>query len=142
VSADFVQTLGAELAAIAPMAEAFAAWAATAGVPGAQVYHVNVVLEELVTNTIVHGLGEGRPGRISIRVRRVGDELEAILRDDAPPFNPFEVPPPSLVADLDERAIGGLGVHFVRTLMDAHAYAREHDENVITLRKRLQGGTA
>ena len=138
VNTDFEQTLGTDLAGIAPLADAFSAWAGAARIPPSQVYHVNVVLDELVTNTILHGLGEGRPGRIRIRVRRRADVLEAELRDDAPAFNPFEVPPPSLVAALDERAVGGLGVHFVRTLMDGHAYAREGDENVVSLRKFLK----
>ena len=142
VSIDFEQTLGTDLAGIAPLADAFSAWAAAARIAPSQVYHVNVVLDELVTNTILHGLGEGRPGRIRIRVRRHGNMLEAELRDDAPAFNPFEMPPPSLVAALDERAVGGLGVHFVRTLMDGHAYARDGDENVVSLRKRLKDGAA
>jgi serine/threonine-protein kinase RsbW len=141
VSIDFEQTLGTDLAAIAPLADAFSAWADAARISLAEAYHVNVVFDELVTNTILHGLGEGRPGRIRVRARLRGDVLEAELRDDAPAFNPFEVPPPSLVAALEERAVGGLGVHFVRTLMDEHAYAREGDENVVSLRKRLKDGT-
>ena len=142
VNADFEQTLGTDLAAIAPLADAFSVWAHAARIAPSQAYHVNVVLEELVTNTILHGLGEGRPGRMRVRARRLGDVLEAELHDDAPPFNPFEMPPPNLVAALDERAVGGLGVHFVRTLMDGHAYAREGGENVVSLRKRLTDGAA
>lgn len=140
VTTDFEQTLGTDLAQIPRLADAFGAWAAGAGVEAADVHRVNVVLEELVVNAIVHGLGASRPGRVRVRVRREGDALEAELRDDAPPFDPFEIPPPSLTASLEEREIGGLGVHFVKTLMDEWRYAREGGENVVVLRKRLGRG--
>ena len=141
--ADFEQTLGTDLARIPELAQAFDAWAGPAGVATGEAYHINLVIEELVTNVIRHGLGEGRPGTICLRVHRLeGPELSIELRDDAPPFDPFEVPPPSLTSDLDERAVGGLGVHFVRALMDEHRYLREGDHNVVLLRKRLKASSS
>jgi serine/threonine-protein kinase RsbW/sigma-B regulation protein RsbU (phosphoserine phosphatase) len=137
--ADFEQTLGTDLAHIPELAKAFDAWAARAGVATGDAYHVNLVVEELVTNVIRHGLGIGHPGTISLRVRQSAEQvLDIELRDDAPPFDPFEVPPPSLTADLDERAVGGLGVHFVRAFMDEHRYLREGGHNVVLLQKRLK----
>jgi anti-sigma regulatory factor (Ser/Thr protein kinase) len=137
VTSEFELTLGTDLAEIPRLADAFDAWAAAAGVAPADIHRVNVVLEELVTNAIVHGLGVGAPGRVRVRLWRDGQALGAELRDDAPPFDPFEIPPPSLTASLEEREIGGLGVHFVKTLMDEWGYARAGDENVVTLRKVL-----
>jgi serine/threonine-protein kinase RsbW len=49
------------------------------------------------------------------------------------------VPPPDLNADLESRPVGGLGVHFMKTLMDEVAYRREGDRNVLTMRKRFGG---
>ncbi len=61
----------------------------------------------------------------------------AEISDDGVAFDPLKVPPPDLTADLESRPIGGLGVHFVKTLMDEVAYRREGDRNVLTMRKRF-----
>ncbi len=135
----FEQRIATDLACIPALAESFAAWGEHAALTDQEVFQVNLVMEELVTNVIVHGLGQGRPGRIFVRVEHRGDHLAIELRDSAAPFDPFQVPPPSLTADIDGREVGGLGVHFVRTMMDGWSYARNGDENVVSLRKRLSG---
>jgi anti-sigma regulatory factor (Ser/Thr protein kinase) len=50
------------------------------------------------------------------------------------------VPEPDLSADLEHRHIGGLGMHFVRSLLDSVAYKRSNGWNVLTLEKRLPEG--
>jgi anti-sigma regulatory factor (Ser/Thr protein kinase) len=55
---------------------------------------------------------------IDIRLRRSRDSLAAYLRDDAMPFNPATVPEPDLTLPLEQRPVGGLGVHMMRQLMD------------------------
>ena len=84
----------------------------------------NLCLEELITNIITHGL-HGAPDRIiQVRISMSDEWLEISLKDDAPPFDPFkEAPEPDFNLDLEDRPIGGLGVHLVKTLMDdAHAH--------------------
>ena len=99
----------------------------------------NLCLEELITNTILHGFA-GQPGHaIEVFLNRSEEWLEIILKDDAPPFDPFvEAPAPDIEADLDGRAVGGLGVYIVKTMMDAaHAYY-DGGGNLIVLLKALQ----
>lgn len=104
----------------------------------ADAYKVNLCLDELLTNTISHGF-KGEPGHdVMLRLVRDESELEVFIEDDAPPFDPFaEAPHPDLDAALEVRVPGGLGVHFVRTLMDAFGYRREAERNCIWLRKTL-----
>ncbi len=137
VIADFEQQLDTDLAAIAVLAEHFSDWGVRAALAERDIFQINVVLEEIVTNVITHGLGAGRPGWVRLRVAHRGDRLEIQVRDNAPPFDPFQVPPPTLTSDIDERDVGGLGVHFVRTLVDQWSYSREGDQNVVWLCKRL-----
>ena len=47
------------------------------------------------------------------------------------------VPPPDLVSGVDERRIGGLGIHLMKTLMDEVSYRREGEKNVLMLRISL-----
>jgi len=74
-------------------------------------------VDESVTNIIEHGY-RGAPGTIEVEVRREGDALMAILRDQAPPFDPTQRPPPDITLPLDERPLGGLGVYLTRMFMD------------------------
>jgi hypothetical protein len=52
-------------------------------------------------------------------------------------FDPFSLATPDTNLPLEERSIGGLGVHFTRTLMSAYGYRREGDRNRVELRKSL-----
>lgn len=99
-------------------------------------FTVNLCLEELITNIIQHGLN-GAPGhRIGVRLSADGEWLEIRLQDDAPPYNPFtETPEPDLDLDVDERPVGGLGVHMVRAIMDdTRAYTSSHGNLVVLLK--------
>lgn len=104
------------------------------------VYQVHLVLEELAVNTANYGYPEGwdgEPGEIEIRILSQQGSLTIEYTDNGTPFNPFEeAPMPDTDAGIEERRIGGLGVHFVRTMMDEVGYRREADRNHITLIKR------
>ncbi|WP_217433154.1 ATP-binding protein [Rugamonas aquatica] len=134
---DFEQIVAANLEAIAPLADAIASWATATALAGQDVFHLNLVLEELVTNIILHGGGKSQYSAIRLRICCVGDVLEVELRDSGPPFDPFSAPPPALGLHIDARPVGGLGVHLVRGLMHECHYQRRHGHNVVLLRKRL-----
>ena len=100
----------------------------------------NLCLEELITNIITHGLN-GAPDHIIEVCLSMSDEwLEIVLKDDAPPFNPFkEVPEPDFGIALEDRPIGGLGVHLVKTLMDdVHAYYDGSGNLIVMLKTTRQ----
>ena len=102
-------------------------------------FSANLCLEELVTNIIQHGL-KGQGDRIiHVRMSMSDEWLEIILKDDAPQFDPFvEVPDPDLGLDVDERPVGGLGVHLVKTLMDDVRAYYDGSGNWIVLLKTLR----
>jgi serine/threonine-protein kinase RsbW len=81
-------------------------------------YDVVVAVDELVTNTIVHGY-RGEPGRIEIELWCADDALHVRLRDAAPVFDPAQAPPPDVTSPLEQRSPGGLGVDMVRQYMDS-----------------------
>ncbi len=71
-----------------------------------------------------------------MRCAAAGDEITVEIEDDGRAFDPFDAPPPDLTSSIEERAIGGLGVHLVRSLTDDASYERRDGRNIVTLRKR------
>ena len=101
-------------------------------------FQVNLCLEELVTNIIKYGLKESPTHPIHVQIYQSERYLEIYLKDDAPEFNPFiDAPVPDTKLDVEERPIGGLGIHFVKTLMDQAQAYYDGSGNLIVLLKQL-----
>ena len=98
-------------------------------------FAVNVSIDELLTNTISYGYEDSGPHRIEMTMRMEGTVLVVELSDDAKPYDPTAAPDPDIDAPIEARPIGGLGVHFVRVLMDSFLYRRSDGRNVVTLTK-------
>ncbi len=98
---------------------------------------VHLALEELLSNIILYGFQDKNLHEIQIALSRDGTRLIFRLEDDGRPFNPLIFPPPDLDKPLEERAVGGLGIHFARTVMDAMEYIREGNKNILVLKKML-----
>ena len=111
------------------------------GIPAGLVVTLNLVLEELVANTVTYGYDDGNvhPDRsIEIRLNRRGNLVTLTLEDDAKPFDPTQLGTPDTDAAIEEREPGGLGIHFVKTLMDTVEYRRVADRNRLTMTKSIQ----
>ena len=102
-----------------------------------EIMSINLVLDEVVTNTIEYGYDE--PGRHEIKVTLAveGGTLTIEIEDDGRPFDPLSAPPPDLTLSIDKRPVGGLGIHLVRSVMDSVEYQRRGDRNVLTMHKTI-----
>ncbi len=96
-------------------------------------FRVHLVLEELILNVMDYGLDEDSEG-VAVTVDAAGDSVTIEIVDDGVAFDPLtDAPDPDLTGSIEERRIGGLGVHFTRTLMDEVAYKREGGKNRLTI---------
>src|SRR5215207_8534769 len=77
-------------------------------VPGRTLYAVNLALDEIVTNIVLHGFADPTGQEVEARIVVREGTLTAEVEDGGRPFNPLDAPVPDLSAPLDERAIGGL----------------------------------
>lgn len=118
--------------------EAFNALAVAHDVPDAARRAFNIAFDELINNIVSYGFEDTAEHRILVEVHLTAGVLEAALSDDGTPFDPFAMETPDLEAELDERRIGGLGVHLVRSMMDEVRYERTNDRNVVVIRKFLR----
>lgn len=132
--------LPAEQSSLARVAEAVEALGEAEAWPPKVRFHVDLVLEELVQNCVSYGYPDGRQGHVEVLIQRQGNTLVIVLEDDGDAFDPFQRAAPDLDLPLEERSIGGLGIHFTRTLMDDYRYRRVKGRNRIELRKSLQPG--
>jgi anti-sigma regulatory factor (Ser/Thr protein kinase) len=98
---------------------------------------VNLALEEMLANVILHGYQDRSEHNIAVSLEANGGEVRVAIEDDGMPFNPLEAPEADLSGPLESRPIGGLGIHLVRSLMDRLEYARSGDRNHLIMTKRV-----
>ncbi|MEF3312958.1 ATP-binding protein [Paenibacillus sp. GYB004] len=110
------------------------------GMDNRALYRVNLICDELVTNIISYGYGEGQEGsrRIEIGLALNGEVLDISISDDGIAFNPLNRPEPDVEAGLEDRKIGGLGIHFAKSLTESKTYARVEGRNELRLTMRLR----
>lgn len=96
-----------------------------------------VSFDEVLNNLISYGYSDQRQHEICLRLALSDDVVSAEIEDDGAPFDPLEAPPPSLGGGVSERPVGGLGIHFLRTLNDEVEYRRQENKNRLRFKKRL-----
>jgi len=101
------------------------------------VFAANLAIEELVTNIIKYGYDDEAAHEIRIDLEKTDDTLCIRICDDGHEFNPFDQPEPDTSLPAEEREIGGLGIHFVRNMLDSCTYLREGNQNIVTITKKL-----
>jgi sigma-B regulation protein RsbU (phosphoserine phosphatase) len=113
----------------------FAAFAKEQQLSSQIVVALQIVFEELLSNIIKYNFSDDAPHDIEIKVEVAADQITAAIIDDGIAFNPFDAPVPDTTLALEEREIGGLGVHLVRSMMDKVLYERAGNKNVVTVSK-------
>ena len=98
---------------------------------------INLALEEAVTNVINYAYPKGTYGSIELDASLEGNELKFILSDSGKEFDPTLRPEADINAGVEDRPIGGLGVHLVRQIMDSVSYERKEGMNILTMTKNI-----
>ncbi|MEI6060567.1 MAG: ATP-binding protein [Bacteroidota bacterium] len=99
--------------------------------------NLNLVLEELVTNIIFYGYDDTNDHSITICLSYDEKIVQLRIEDDGKAFNPLAYAEPDTGLSLENREIGGLGIHFVRKIMDDCSYDRTDNKNILTLTKTI-----
>lgn len=129
-------TLSNDLAEIPRLAEAVEAFCEPLTPTMKDLLAIQLALEETVTNVINHGYKEHPAGTRTFTVELAAptpDRIRATITDDAPAYDPLARPEVDVSLPIEERPIGGLGVHLVKKLMHHASYERRGNQNVLTL---------
>ena len=118
-----------------------AEWVEALKIPVELEMPVNLALEEAVSNVMLYAYPGRNDGKVFVEYLKVSDDRgeRAIftISDSGVPFDPTQKEEADITLSAEERAIGGLGIHLVRQLMDEIAYERENDKNILMLVKWL-----
>ena len=139
-------TVPAELESIPLVSERFEVFAQEHELDDTVRRQVLLVLDDMLNNVASYAYqdvpaSDDEPHDISIKAELSPARLVLTISDAGVPFNPFGLNAPDVQASLEERDIGGLGIHLVKTVMDDVDYSRRAGRNVVALTKRLAPGT-
>jgi anti-sigma regulatory factor (Ser/Thr protein kinase) len=106
------------------------------GISGEHYGHICVSLDEAVTNVIMYAYPDLK-GNVKIIIAKVNDRVSIEVIDSGAPFNPLGHPVPDVSLKIENRIIGGLGIHLMRNMMDELTYRRDGDKNCLSLVKHI-----
>ncbi|MEI6669160.1 MAG: ATP-binding protein [Acidobacteriota bacterium] len=125
--------VAANLAGIRTAADALEAFQAEHGLPGGNLWPIHVALDEILSNIVRHGVAGQEDRFVDVTFALMDRSLEVTVVDDGPELNPLALPEPDLVSPLEQRRVGGLGVHLVTHLMERVDYRRLEGRNRLVM---------
>jgi serine/threonine-protein kinase RsbW len=106
---------------VSALLDALDAYAQAADIPPAVAMRLNLIAEELAANVTMHATGASF---LAFAVTPGESALSLTFEDDGPAFDPLTAAAPNLEAPLEEREVGGLGIHLLREMTQDARYER------------------
>lgn len=136
MASDFSRRLTDGRAGFPDVLDALEAHLDGCGVPAAVIASVMIAADDVISNVLDHGGQGAGPPQVEVSVKLVEGQVAVWIVDDGAAFNPLDTAAPDTALALEDRAIGGLGVHLVRKLMDTASYERREGHNRLRFSKR------
>ena len=114
-----------------------AEWIDSLELPMAVSMPVNLALEEAVSNVMLYAYPEKQDGQVLVEAVKSPTRVVFTITDAGKPFDPTAQEEPDLTLSVEDRPIGGLGIHLVKQIMDEVRYERIDNKNILTLVKSL-----
>ena len=99
-------------------------------------FEIQMAVDEACANVIEHGYGEETEGEIALCCECAEGDFVVTIRDNARPFDPEAVPLPDITCSLEKRKRGGLGLYFMRKLMDEVRFHFDPDGTKLIMIKK------
>jgi serine/threonine-protein kinase RsbW len=97
--------------------------------------HFQLACDEWITNVISYGYTDTEEHWIELRLKDAGNEWVLTVEDEGLPYNPLIRGAVDVRQSLDDKPIGGLGIHFINQMMNELFYERIEERNVFTMIK-------
>ena len=141
MESDFSRTLSDGRAGLSALMDAVEAHLAATGTPDAASASVLIALDEVMANVMSHGGEGGASPSVEVAVRVADGQIAVEVSDDGRAFNPIEAATPDTSGSVEDRPIGGLGIHLVRTMMDSVDYERRAGRNHLRFSRAYSPGS-
>ncbi len=92
-----------------------------------------LIVEELLTNIVNHAYPQKKEDNICISLSVYPQKIIFSVKDQGTPFNPCTHPSPTLNIPIEERPIGGMGIHLVKQNAKTISYKRMNNKNELTV---------
>jgi len=127
----------ATLEAVGALVEWIGACSREVGIPEPRAAGLEVAVEEALVNVCSHAYPPPSSGAVRVRASVSTSGFTVEIWDEGVPFDPLAAAAPDVLAPLEERPNGGLGIHFLKRFTDEVTYRRAGEENLLTLTVRL-----
>ena len=94
---------------------------------------IDLALEEALANVIMYAYPKGTEGDVTLSMKVEDNAIHMEISDRGVPFNPLQQQEADLDVPLDERKIGGWGIHLIKEIMDSVVYEYHEGRNVLKL---------
>lgn len=121
------------LSALRGLSQMVESFGASQGVPASKIYMINLALDELVANSVHYGFDGVADPRIDVTMWVSGTLLALTVVDNGHRFDPLTSASPDVSSPLEQRPVGGLGLHLIRTFADRLTYQFTDGRNRLTL---------
>jgi serine/threonine-protein kinase RsbW len=104
-------------------------------------FTVRLALEEIVTNILKYAYQDSATHQIAIDLRLSPDRVVLRVSDDGREFDPLAAPAPDLDLPIEDKEVGGVGIHLVKAMAERLSYERVGGKNVLsaTIRREPKG---
>ncbi|MCJ7694581.1 MAG: ATP-binding protein, partial [Anaerolineaceae bacterium] len=110
------------------------------GFSSKETYAIQMAVDEACSNIIDHAYGAEDLGYIEVQIDKLKTSIKITITDDGKPFDPAAVPIPDLNSPLELRKERGLGVFFMRKLMDKvdYDFSNRNQNKLVMIKKKQQ----
>lgn len=103
------------------------------GISGEVVFTVHLALEEMLSNVIKYAFKDTVSHDISLEMAVEENKLNITIEDEGVEFNPLSITVERTDLPIDEREIGGLGIHLVKNMVEDISYCRKNGRNILKM---------
>lgn len=96
-------------------------------------HNLKVIVDEIVSNIINYSTSAENSDKIYLSISKKNNDVKLKITDFGERFNPLLRADPDISSDIDDRAIGGLGIYLVRQFSKEVRYQRKDDKNILTV---------
>ena len=133
MDAEFHRIIPSDFASLHELTEEATRFLESNGVDERAIYLVNLGIEETVTNIVKYAYRGSAAHTIEFTMKLSADEVAMVIVDEGLPFNPVrhEMKP---LGKVEDREIGGLGIHLMKKQLDCLEHRREQGRNILEIK--------